>query len=215
MQRLTLISTHIFLLIYSFFASPAIAQEIVPCETLYETSRYEITVSNAQVFFQDALLCIPENDASQELILKHLMNLIQAVTILGSSDNRFVATRLAIVTIERNGIDPRSAPIAWRHTVAGLVGAQLPLDVRDYLFILSNIAVQNQIFEALGVGSEVDLGSKLLKEYLVPLNRELGLEVVDAENYGTQAICFVKSDIGGSVEEIFASPRYIQCIDGS
>ena len=183
------------------------------CSEIRQVLLEEILPSNAQVYFIVAVNCPTNESADIESQRHEAAKVARAIGLLGGIQNPLVAGRNAITFFEGKDSVSSDGMLAWAMAHNVLRQIRETEDVRELLYLISASEIMARVAESGSPKIQWDLGDIITREMRVNVFAQTGYEFLDSTRNG-DAICFVKSDIGGSVSEVFQSDRFNNCILG-
>lgn len=203
--------SNMFLLLLAITTAAAcLAQDVDTSAVVLDLSNVtieDITEDNAREYYVRAM-ALAEHD-SRELPSSVFIHVLRYV---GGYRAPLVAASTGVYILEMDTVSDLWLEGAWESSIQVLMSVQRPFDDRERFYIISALDTQNKVL-ALKFGSEAAIDQSLT---IGPLKSE----ILRSTGYKFQlefnlaAICFVKSDFGGDVENILVSERFVQCTSG-
>ncbi len=197
-------------LFYVILSGPIAAQEFSSCESIRAAAISDINEANAQLFFIVDAGCLLDETLSQELKRGEVAKSSRAMQYLGGQNNALVASRHAILFLEGAGLRRAEPALAWGAAFGVMRRVSEGSDSRELMYMIAASEILVRVLELSN--SKLDVGPYTHKEMIISFFAQTGYSFQDFDR-ASDAICFVKSDVGGTIENILESQRFLTCLE--
>jgi len=184
----------------------------MPCPEIFRVAKEEINIGNAQEYFVFSSICRRSGQYTRGNVRVGLDTKLTAINYMGGRANNTVLAIHALELFEGTQWQRPNLPGAWGNSTAIILNISPQFDVRESFYAIAAFEIQNRILRGTGSPDNLPYHDLDILVFLQRIFEEIGYQAESINNI--RSICFVKSDVGGSVHSTINAARYEACLLG-
>jgi len=181
------------------------------CEHLDSGFKISVDSQNAQYELVMAINC-PKTELHTRIVsMRRAQFIIRAANAMDVDANPLFHALLSTEFYFQKEFAYPQAEAAWGSSIKVLEAVETPLNLRERIYVISALGTLDAVLHFTQSPTS-DLNKNHVNRLRVQVNTELGYDFI--QNTINEAVCFIRSDIGDSIDEIIESDLFTKCIEG-